>query len=175
MTLSITGIKRYLQVLNIYKKTEPPKPTEEKSEVSGSNDEKTNMIAQFRKQIENDKFSNIRQQLLMGKSLSSAELEYLREKDPDMYLKAKQQEMEKIAYQRALRSCKTKDEAVNLHTQRIISAKPLPGESSERAQMNLEVSKNTINEFTRTHHYKKMPWQHEVNSKKKKPYINTSI
>ena len=45
-----------------------------------------------------------------GKRLSAAEMEYLKENDPQTYQKAKQIEMEREAYERDLKQCTTKEE-----------------------------------------------------------------
>lgn len=45
-----------------------------------------------------------------GKRLTAAEMDYLKEHDPQTYQKAKQIEMEREAYERELKQCKTKEE-----------------------------------------------------------------
>lgn len=49
-----------------------------------------------------------------GKRLSAAEMEYLKENDPQTYQKAKQIEMEREAYERELKRCRTKEEVQRL-------------------------------------------------------------
>lgn len=45
-----------------------------------------------------------------GKLLSAAEMEYLKENDPKTYQKAREIEMEREAYERELKQCRTKEE-----------------------------------------------------------------
>ncbi len=54
--------------------------------------------------------AQIRTKLMSGKKLSSKEMDYLRENDPELYKKAKAIEMEREAYERELKRCKTKEE-----------------------------------------------------------------
>ena len=48
--------------------------------------------------------------MMAGKRLSSAEMEYLKENDPQTYQKARTIEMEREAYERRLKQCITKEE-----------------------------------------------------------------
>lgn len=48
--------------------------------------------------------------MMSGKRLTAQEMEYLKEHDPETYKKAKAVEMEREAYERELKSCKTKEE-----------------------------------------------------------------
>lgn len=61
-----------------------------------------------------DESASIRQQIstkmMAGKRLSSAEMEYLKENDPQTYQKARTIEMEREAYERRLKQCRTKEE-----------------------------------------------------------------
>lgn len=61
-----------------------------------------------------DESASMRQQIstkmMAGKRLSSAEMEYLKENDPQTYQKARTIEMEREAYERRLKQCKTKEE-----------------------------------------------------------------
>ena len=49
--------------------------------------------------------------MMSGKRLTAQEMEYLKEHDPETYKKAKAVEMEREAYERELKSCKTKEVA----------------------------------------------------------------
>lgn len=61
-----------------------------------------------------DESASMRQQIstkmMAGKRLSSAEMEYLKENDPQTYQKARTIEMEREAYERRLKQCRTKEE-----------------------------------------------------------------
>lgn len=52
----------------------------------------------------------IQTKLMSGKKLSAEEMDYLRENNPELYKKAKSIEMEREAYERELKQCKTKEE-----------------------------------------------------------------
>lgn len=58
--------------------------------------------------------NGIRAKLNAGKRLSSSELEYLKENDPETYQHVKTMEMERKAYEQRLRSCKTKEDVQRL-------------------------------------------------------------
>ena len=55
--------------------------------------------------------SIITQKLRRGQELSAEELKYLKEKDPDLYTKAKQAQETRAELQSALKRAKTKEEA----------------------------------------------------------------
>ncbi len=61
-----------------------------------------------------DESASMRQQIstkmMAGKRLSSTEMEYLKENDPQTYQKARTIEMEREAYERRLKQCRTKEE-----------------------------------------------------------------
>lgn len=54
--------------------------------------------------------SQIQAKLMSGKKLSAKEMDYLQENNPELYKKAKSIEMEREAYERELKQCKTKEE-----------------------------------------------------------------
>lgn len=63
--------------------------------------------------------ASIRAKLDAGGSLTEEEWAYLRQHDPQAYQELLQEEQEQAAYERALRSCKTKEEADRLQMNRI--------------------------------------------------------
>ena len=63
--------------------------------------------------------ASIRVKLDAGGSLTEEERAYLRQHDPQAYQELLQEEQEQAAYERALRSCKTKEEADRLQMNRI--------------------------------------------------------
>ena len=63
--------------------------------------------------------ASIRAKLEAGGSLTEEERAYLRQHDPQAYQELLQEEQEQAAYERALRSCKTKEEADRLQMNRI--------------------------------------------------------
>lgn len=63
--------------------------------------------------------ASIRAKLDAGGSLTEEERAYLRQHDPQAYQELLQEEQEQTAYERALRSCKTREEADRLQMNRI--------------------------------------------------------
>ena len=63
--------------------------------------------------------ASIRAKMEAGGSLTEEERAYLRQHDPQAYQELLQEEQEQAAYERALRSCKTKEEADRLQMNRI--------------------------------------------------------
>ena len=63
--------------------------------------------------------ASIRAKLDAGGSLTEEERAYLRQHDPQAYQELLQEEQEQAAYERALRSCKTREEADRLQMNRI--------------------------------------------------------
>lgn len=63
--------------------------------------------------------ASIRAKLDAGGSLTKEERAYLRQHDPQAYQELLQEEQEQTAYERALRSCKTREEADRLQMNRI--------------------------------------------------------
>lgn len=64
----------------------------------------------------------IRTKLNTGKRLTSDEMAYLAEHDPELYKKAKTIEMERQAYEQELKRCKTKEDVQRLKMSRAASA-----------------------------------------------------
>ncbi len=77
---------------------EQPKSAEEAMLESLQTDSSTSMMQQ------------IRAKMAAGKRLSAKEMDFLKENDPQTYQKAKEIEMEREAYERELKQCKTKEE-----------------------------------------------------------------
>lgn len=71
-------------------------------------------VAQMQKQLEEQRrkqsLGAITARLESGKKLSAAEMDYLRQNRPELYMKAKKLAYEREAYERRLRNCKTKEE-----------------------------------------------------------------
>ena len=63
--------------------------------------------------------ASIRAKMEAGGSLTEEERAYLRQHDPQAYQELLQEEQEQAAYERALRSCKTREEADRLQMNRI--------------------------------------------------------
>ena len=90
---------------------------------------KSNMFDQMLKaqkksdsEVDAAKISSIKQKLMSGKKLSTAEMGYLKEKDPKLYKKAKHAEEAREELKGELKKAKTKQEARQAVTQAMIKA-----------------------------------------------------
>ena len=72
------------------------------------------MLADFQKQVEKERESNLHadlyNKLKSGGKLTSEEISYLEQNDPEALRKYREDQAEKVAYERELKNCKTKDE-----------------------------------------------------------------
>ena len=72
------------------------------------------MLADFQKQVEKERESNLHadlyNKLKSGGKLTSEEISYLEQNDPEAIRKYREDQAEKKAYERELKNCKTKDE-----------------------------------------------------------------
>lgn len=90
---------------------------------------KTNMFDEMNKaqkksdsEISSARISSIKQKLMSGRKLTTEEMEYLREKDPSLYKKAKHAEQSREELKNDLKKAKTKNEARQVLTQALIKA-----------------------------------------------------
>lgn len=65
----------------------------------------------------NYSMEQISSKMQSGQALSPAELEYLRQENPELYQKAMSMAAERRAYEQALKNCKTKEEVTSLRMQ----------------------------------------------------------
>jgi hypothetical protein len=88
------------------------------------NGENNNSVSELTKQLNDMKksisLSRIESQMKSGQRLSTADKKYIKEHAPDLYEKAIKIEKERDEYRRALERCKTKEEAAQLHTSRML-------------------------------------------------------
>lgn len=119
--------------------------------------------------------AQIRTKLMSGKKLSSKEMDYLRENDPELYKKAKAIEMEREAYERELKQCKTKEEVQKvkmahataaLAQVKNIESNPNIPEGQKLALMMEQLAKsNALGEverkFVQSGEYKRLPSEEE--------------
>lgn len=110
-----------------------------------------------------------------GKRLSAAEMEYLKEHDPQTYQKAKQIEMEREAYERELKRCRTKEEvqrvklshaAASMATVKDVDTNPNIPEGQKLALITQELAKTnalgeTEREFIKSGAYRALPSENE--------------
>ena len=132
------------------------------------------MISHFKEQLEsnkeNAKYEAIYNKVNSGKTLTAKEEELLKEKNPTAYSEYRQSIMEKEAYKKELRNCKTKEEAeqlkLNKMSQYVASAKkvannPYIPESAKKAILGSIAGKaimiNEVHiEFTQSAQYAAM-------------------
>ncbi len=110
-----------------------------------------------------------------GKRLSTAEMQYLKENDPQTYEKAKQIELERQAYERELKQCKTKEEvqrvkfshaAASLATVKETDTNPNIPEGAKLAIITQELAKtNALGDaeraFLQSGEYRSLPSENE--------------
>ncbi len=89
-------------------------------------------------EVDSVKISNIKQKLMNGKKLSTEEMGYLREKDPQLYKKAKHADDAREELKAELKKAKTKQEARQAITQAMMKA-------SAEASAEIAAYKNGLN------------------------------
>ena len=113
--------------------------------------------------------------MMSGKRLTAQEMEYLKEHDPETYKKAKAVEMEREAYERELKSCKTKEEVQRVkaahaaaaldrvndikNNPNIPSGKKLELIKQEHAKAS--ALDDTMSDYTKSGDYRKLPTEAE--------------
>lgn len=119
--------------------------------------------------------AQIDMKMTAGKRLSAKEMEYLKEHDPETYKKARAIEMEREAYERELKNCKTKEEvqrvkaahaAAGLDQVNNIKNNPNIPSGKKLELIKQELSKSTALEdsmgsFVKSGEYKKLPTEAE--------------
>jgi hypothetical protein len=98
--------------------------------------------------------ASIRAKLKAGKKLSPAELDFLRENDPELYAKAVKVALERQAYESALRSCEDREEVENLRAQQLASAAK---SDPEEGEMRRNALSDVDRAFRRSQEYAKLP------------------
>lgn len=120
---------------------------------------------------------NIYSKLQSGKQLNLQEMQYLQEKDPQAYQKAKAVEMEKESYEKALKRCNTKEDVERLkmnHVSSILSNvksimnNPAIPESKKlelvmQENCRMESIKESTQEFVESGRYHDLPTEAEKN------------
>lgn len=119
--------------------------------------------------------SRIQTKMMSGKRLTSEEMDYLKENDPQTYQKAKAIEMEREAYERELKQCKTKEEVQRLKLSHaascMASVRNIEGDSSipKGAKLGLMMQElqranalgDTERAFMQSGSYKSLPTEAE--------------
>ncbi len=81
------------------------------------------MLEHYKEQLaqnkEADKANGISMKVMSGKTLTSEEIEYLEQKNPELLKKYREMQEEKKAYERQIRNCKTKEEVERVRVNKI--------------------------------------------------------
>ncbi len=125
--------------------------------------------SQSREDADDEKLQKITAKASAGAKLTEKEMEYLRERNPQLYEKLRQIEREQKAYEEALRRCKTKDEAQRLHVARVgeIMESAKNGDGMAAYRMNRMTESMTA--FTGTEEYERLPTEAEESAERVAP------
>lgn len=129
--------------------------------------------------------ASIRAKLEAGGSLTEEERAYLRQHDPQAYQELLQEEQEQAAYERALRSCKTREEADRLQMNRIgqslsriqtVEHDPaIPLHAKLKVAMRekrlVDAAADSMREFVASGDYDRLPSEWEEAKKKPDPPV----
>ena len=108
-----------------------------------------------------DRLSAIMTKAQAGRKLSPDEWEYLKAKYPEMYEKLRAIEKEAEGYEKALRRCKTKDEAQRLHVSKLGEILTQLKEGDSSAIIRLNRMSETMTAFTKSRDYHELPTEAE--------------
>ena len=107
------------------------------------------------------KLSGILSKAEAGKKLSPDEWEYLRAKNPALYEKLREIEREEENYEKALKRCKTRDEAQRLHVSKLGEVLTAAKNGDESALYRLNRMTRTMTAFTESKEYQELPTEAE--------------
>lgn len=143
-------------------------------------------VDQFESELEkfqdDNKISGIDSKLKLGGELTDKELEYLREKNPELYKKALAIKEERKQYKKSLESARTKEEVERIKSNKMqtflseaSSVKNNPNISSEKKEEFLEQLNRRMAGISKEHakfkasmEYQKLPEEEKTKSKKDK-------
>lgn len=138
------------------------------------------MLEQLREQAaqnqEAEKTGGIAMKVMSGKTLTVEEIEYLQQKNPELLKKYREMQMEKEAYKRQLRNCKTKEEVERVRVNKIngylaqaksISHNAVIPKAEKKAMLEEIVARITNIEkvhmkFVKSVQYKELPREQEI-------------
>ena len=118
-------------------------------------------------EADNEKLQKITNKVSVGAKLTEKEMEYLREKNPQLYEKLRQIEREQKDYEEALRHCKTKDEAQRLHMARLGEAMQAAKNGDGTAAYRMNRMTESMTAFAETGEYKKLSTESEQASERR--------
>ncbi|MBR1421724.1 MAG: hypothetical protein IJ575_11825 [Selenomonadaceae bacterium] len=147
---AIGTLHSYAQQQNLLKSVNHKKKTgvsldqlkEQAKEIARQNDSLVDKMLQAQKSADDEaakqRIASIKNRLLAGKKLSQTEIDYLRDKDPKLYKKAKSADDARTELKAALKRAKTKQEARMALTQAMVkaSSEALTEISAAKANMN---------------------------------------
>ena len=107
------------------------------------------------------KMSSIMAKAQAGKKLSPDDWEYLKQKNPTLYEKLREAEQEQENYEKALRRCKTKDEAQRLHMSKLGDIMTAAKNVDEGAIYRLNRLTRSMIAFTESDEYHELPTEAE--------------
>ena len=131
---------------------------------------------ELEKMREGNEYSAIYAKIQSGQDLSQAEEDKLRARDPKLYMEYKADKMEQEAYEKRLKNCRTKEEAQQLHVNRmngklselksIVNNPNIPkSEKIKEAQRILGDTNKTVQvfqEFAKSAEFKDLPTEEEI-------------
>lgn len=153
---------------------------------SSSKSEHQMKVDQFESELEkfqdDNKLSGIDSKLKLGGELTDKELEYLREKNPELYKKALAIKEERKQYKKSLQNARTKEEVERIKSNKMqtflseaSSVKNNPNISSEKKEEVLEQLNRRMAGISKEHakfkasmEYHKLPEEEKTKSKKDK-------
>ncbi len=117
-------------------------------------------------EADDEKLQKITAKVSAGAKLTEKEMEYLRERNPQLYEKLRQIEREQKAYEEALRRCKSKDEAQRLHTARVGEIMESAKSGDGMAAYRLNRMTESMTAFTETEGYQSLPTEAEQSAER---------
>lgn len=128
-------------------------------ESSARQSEFDRMQEQMKQQQKNSKISGITMKLRAGETLSNEELEYLQAESPELYREAIELKREKEAYEKALRQCRSKEDAERLHRQKTeqLLSRLGKGQTAEQISGKLQTMRIVFGKFLQSQQYRSLP------------------
>ena len=138
------------------------------------------MLEQFKEQAAQNKeaevANGIANKVMSGKTLSSEEIEYLQQKNPELLKKYREMQEEMKAYERQLRNCKTKEEVERVRVNKVngylaqaksISHNAVIPKAEKKAMLEQIMARLTNMEkvhvkFVKSVEYKELPKEQEI-------------
>lgn len=179
--ISIAGsVQGYVKELDLRFKAELKKRNSQQSNDEAQFSQKS-IAAEVDRFREEYKHSGIVNKMTLGHKLSDSELEYLRQKHPDLHAKAVRIKQEREAYEKEMKRCKTKEEArrANMgkicalaHSYRTAEARNDGGAAAEASMKAKAVDDEHI-KFIKSGDYAMLPKDYEELKERRRKYKKT--